>query len=102
MPATFADVAKAQYILLTTFTKDDRPKPTLVCAATDGDRLLVITQGKSRKVKRIRNKPQVTPAVSDAIEATATILDKSQTTAPPVEDLDGQPRRLEISHALRV
>ncbi|MBV9721787.1 MAG: PPOX class F420-dependent oxidoreductase, partial [Mycobacterium sp.] len=27
MATTFADVAKAQYVLLTTFTKDGRPKP---------------------------------------------------------------------------
>ena len=89
MPTTFADVAKAQYVLLTTFTKDGRPKPTPVWAAPDGDRLLVITQEKSWKVKRIRNTPRVTLAVcdmgghpkGDAIEATATILDKSQTGA---------------------
>ena len=87
MAPTFADVAKAQYVLLTTFTKDGRPKPTPVWAAPDGDRLLVITQEKSWKVKRIRNTPRVTLAVcdmgghpkSEAIEATATILDKSQT-----------------------
>lgn len=87
MSPTFADVAKAQYVLLTTFTKDGRPKPTPVWAAPDGDRLLVITQEKSWKVKRIRNTPRVTLAVcdmggrpkSEAIEATATVLDKAQT-----------------------
>lgn len=60
MTPTFADLAKAQYILLTTFTKDGRPKPVPVWAALDkdrGDRLLVITEGKSWKVKRIRNTP---------------------------------------------
>jgi uncharacterized protein len=85
----FADVAKAQYVLLTTFTKDGRPKPTPVWAAADGDRLLVISGEKSWKVKRIRNTSQVTLAVcdmrghpkSEAIEAAATILDKSQTGA---------------------
>jgi uncharacterized protein len=85
----FADVAKAQYILLTTFTKDGRPKPTPVWAASDGDRLLVISEAKAWKVKRIRNTSRVTLAVcdirgrpkSEAIEATATILDKSQTGA---------------------
>ena len=50
MPPSFADVAKAQYVLLTTFTKDGRPKPTPIWAANDGDRLLMITQGKSWKV----------------------------------------------------
>jgi PPOX class probable F420-dependent enzyme len=89
MSTTFADVAKAQYVLLTTFTKDGQPKPTAVWAATHDGRLLVITQEKSWKVKRIRNTPRVTLAVCDrggqpkgeAIEATATVLDKSETGA---------------------
>jgi PPOX class probable F420-dependent enzyme len=87
MAPTFTDVAKAQYVLLTTFTKDGRPKPTAIWAANHGDRLLVITQAKSWKVKRIRNTPRVTLAIcdrggnpkSEAIEATATILDSSHT-----------------------
>ncbi|MGH3559816.1 MAG: PPOX class F420-dependent oxidoreductase [Mycobacterium sp.] len=89
MAPTFADVAKAQYVQLTTFTKDGRPKPTPVWAAPDGDRLLVISEEKSWKVKRIRNTSRVTLAVcdirgrpkSEAIEATATVLDKSHTGA---------------------
>lgn len=96
MTPTFADVAKAQYVLLTTFTKDGRPKPTPVWVALDGGRLLVISQEKSWKVKRIRNTSRVTLAVcdmrgrpkSEAIEATAAILDKSQTGA--VYDAIGQ------------
>src|SRR5689334_12789653 len=87
---TFADLAKTQYILLTTFTKDGKPKPTPIWAALDkqrGDRLLVITQEKSWKVKRIRNTPRVTLATctmngrptSEAVEGTAAILDKSET-----------------------
>ncbi len=89
MTPTFADLAKAQYILLTTFTKDGRPKPTPVWAAANGDRLLVIAEEKSWKVKRIRNTPRVTLATctmrgrptSDAVEGTAAILDKSHTGA---------------------
>lgn len=85
MSPSFADVANAQYVLLTTYTKDGRPKPTPVWAASDGDRLLVISEDKAWKVKRIRNTPRVTLAVcdirgrakSEPIEATATILDKS-------------------------
>jgi uncharacterized protein len=86
---TFADLAKSKYILLTTFTKDGRPKPTPIWTAVDGDRLLVITEGDSWKVKRIRNTPRVTMATctmrgrltSEAVEGTATVLDKSQTGA---------------------
>jgi len=84
---SFTDVIKSKYLLLTTFTKDGRPKATPIWAAPDGDRLLVITEEGSWKVKRIRSTPRVTLAVcdvrgnpkSEAIDATATILDKSQT-----------------------
>ncbi|BBY16184.1 PPOX class F420-dependent oxidoreductase [Mycolicibacterium litorale] len=86
MAPTFAEIAGSEYVLLTTFTRDGRPKPTAVWAAPDGDRLLVITQEKSWKVKRIRNTPRVTLAKcdragkpqSEAVDATATILDKSR------------------------
>jgi len=84
---TFDEISNAKYLLLTTFTKDGRPKPTPIWAAPDGNRLLVITEEGSWKVKRIRNTPRVTLAVcdmrgnpkSEAIDAAATILDKSQT-----------------------
>jgi PPOX class probable F420-dependent enzyme len=89
VPVTFADLVKSDHILLTTFTKDGRPKPTAIWAAPDGDRLVAITQEKSWKVKRIRNTSRVTLAPCDArgnpkgeaIEATATILDKSNNDA---------------------
>jgi PPOX class probable F420-dependent enzyme len=83
----FAEVSKARYLLLTTFTKDGRPKRTPIWAAADGDRLLVITEEDSWKVKRIRHTSRVTLAAcdmrgnpkSEAVEATAAILDKSET-----------------------
>ncbi|WP_319452132.1 MULTISPECIES: PPOX class F420-dependent oxidoreductase [unclassified Mycobacterium] len=86
MALTFGDVAKAKYVLLTTFTKDGRPKPSAIWAAPDGDRLLVMTEEDSWKVKRIRNTPRVTVAVcdmrgnpkSEPVDAVATILDKSE------------------------
>jgi len=85
VPVTFAEIAKSEYILLTTFTRDGRPKPTAIWAALQGDGLVVITQEKSWKVKRIRNTSRVTIAECDrsgkpkgeAVEAIATILDKS-------------------------
>lgn len=84
---SFDDVTKAQYVLLTTFTKDGRPKPTPIWIARDGDRALVITEKNSWKVKRVRNTPRVTLAVCDmkgnpkgpAIEARAAVLDDSET-----------------------
>lgn len=87
MAVTFDDVSRAQYVLLTTFTKDGRPKPTPIWIARDGARALVITEKNSWKVKRIRNTPRVTLAVcdmrgkpkSEAVEAVASVLDESQT-----------------------
>ena len=87
MAATFDEVSKAQYVSLTTFTKDGRPKPTAIWIARDGDRALVITEKNAWKVKRIRNTPRVTLAVcdrrgnvkGDAVEAVATVLDDSET-----------------------
>jgi PPOX class probable F420-dependent enzyme len=87
MAVTFDDVSKAQYVLLTTFTKDGRPKPTPIWIARDGDRALVITEKNAWKVKRIRNTPRVTLAIcdmkgrvkSDSVEAVATVLPESET-----------------------
>ncbi|MCB0934215.1 MAG: PPOX class F420-dependent oxidoreductase [Mycobacterium sp.] len=87
MAATFNDVSQAKYVLLTTFTKDGRPKPTPIWIARDGDRALVITEKDSWKVKRIRNTPRVTLAVCDMrgnvkgepVEAVASVLEDSQT-----------------------
>lgn len=89
MAVTFSDVAGSEYILLTTFTKDGRPKPTAIWAVVDGDRLIAITQEQSWKVKRIRNTPRVTIAECDrggkpmgeAVDAVAAILDKSANAA---------------------
>ncbi|GFG69456.1 PPOX class F420-dependent oxidoreductase [Mycolicibacter senuensis] len=89
MAPTFAEIAKSNYLLLTTFTKDGRAKPTPVWAAPDGDRLLVITQESAWKVKRIRNTPRVTLTPCDMrgrptgepVEAVATVLDKAHNGA---------------------
>ncbi|MGY4712146.1 PPOX class F420-dependent oxidoreductase [Mycolicibacterium sp. CBM1] len=87
MAPSFADVIKSQYVSLTTFTKDGRPKPTPIWIAPDGDRALVITGKDSWKVKRIRHTPRVTLAPCDrsgnvkgeAVEAVASILDPAHT-----------------------
>jgi PPOX class probable F420-dependent enzyme len=84
---SFEDVVTSKYMLLTTFTKDGRPKPTPIWGASDGDRLLVITDDESWKVKRIRNTPRVTIARSTAlgkpksaaVDAVARVLPKSET-----------------------
>jgi len=86
---TFDEIANAKYLLLTTFTKDGKPKPTAIWAAPDGDRLLVMTEDDSWKVRRIRNTPRVTLAIcdvrgnprSESIDAVGRVLDKSEAPA---------------------
>jgi PPOX class probable F420-dependent enzyme len=83
----FTDVIKSKYLLLTTFTKDGRPKPTPIWGVPDGDKLLVITDDGSWKVRRITNTPRVTIArsaalgktKSDPVEGVAQVLPKSET-----------------------
>lgn len=87
MPDTFRDVANAKYLLLTTFTKDGRPKPTAVWGVPEGDKLVIITDDGSWKTKRIRNTPRVTIQRSSAlgkprgepVEAVARNLPPSET-----------------------
>lgn len=88
MPPSFADVIQSKYLLLTTFTKDGRPKPTPIWGAADGDdTLLVITDDGSWKTKRINNTPRATIAKSaplgkpksEEVEAVARVLPKSET-----------------------
>ena len=81
------DVIQSKYLLLTTFTKDGRPKPTPIWGVPDGDKLLVITDDGSWKTKRINKTPRVTIAKSAAlgkpkseeVEAVARVLPKSET-----------------------
>jgi uncharacterized protein len=83
----FNDVIKSKYLRLTTFTKDGRAKPTAIWGVPDGDRLLLITDDNSWKVKRIRNTPRVAIAKSgslgkpksDDVEAVARVLPRSET-----------------------
>ena len=86
MADTFEDVARSKYLLLTTFTKDGRPKPTTVWGVKDGDKLLISTDDGSWKTKRINNTPRVTIQRSSAlgkpkgepVEAVARNLPKSE------------------------
>ncbi|MGJ7441599.1 PPOX class F420-dependent oxidoreductase [Aquipuribacter sp. MA13-6] len=65
-PASVHDLAGCEYLLLTTYTKDGRAKPTPVWAAPDGDVLVVHTPADSWKVRRVRNTPAVTLTACDA------------------------------------
>ncbi|GAB2973467.1 PPOX class F420-dependent oxidoreductase [Amycolatopsis acidiphila] len=53
--ASGIDVLKDEkYVLLTTYRKDGTPVPTPVWAATDGGELMLWSERKAGKVKRIR------------------------------------------------
>lgn len=65
-PTSVHDLGGCEYVLLTTYTKDGRAKPTPVWAAPDGDALVVYTSGDAWKLRRVRNTPAVTLAACDA------------------------------------
>jgi uncharacterized protein len=85
MAETFDDVARSKYLLLTTFTKDGRAKPTTVWGVLEGDKLFISTDDGSWKTRRINNTPRVTIQKSCAlgkpkgepVEAVARNLPKS-------------------------
>ncbi|UNQ37587.1 PPOX class F420-dependent oxidoreductase [Prescottella equi] len=87
MTATLSEIGAAKYVLLTTFKKGGSGVPTPLWAAMDGDRMLMWTESKSSKVKRIKNRSRVTVGVCDArgnpkgpqIDATAVVLDDAGT-----------------------
>ena len=87
MADTFEDVARSKYMILTTFTKDGRPKPTTVWGVYEGGKLLISTDDGSWKTKRINNTPRVTiqrayaignKPKGDPVEAVARNLPKSE------------------------
>ena len=87
MADTFEDVARSKYMLLTTFTKDGRPKPTTVWGVLKDGKLLISTDDGSWKTKRINNTPRVliqrayaigNKPKGEPVEAVARNLPKSE------------------------
>ncbi len=87
-PNPFGDIGTAKYVQLTTYTKAGVAKPVPIWAALDDTgELLMWTQAKSWKVKRIGNTPRVLLATCDragknvgpTMEATARVLDDAGT-----------------------
>jgi uncharacterized protein len=87
MAPKFNDVYREKYLLLTTFTKDGKPKPTAVWGVPEGDKLLIITDDGSWKTKRIDNTPRVTiqkcgvlgKVKGEPVEAVARMLPTTET-----------------------
>jgi PPOX class probable F420-dependent enzyme len=75
-----------KYVSLVSFKRDGAPIATPMWFVVDGDRLLVITDAQSAKVKRIRRTPEVTVAActpngrltGEPLEAEAEILPVSE------------------------
>lgn len=59
MTGTVAEVAAAQYVMLTTYKKDGTPVASPLWAAPDGDDMLLWTVKDSWKVKRLGRNNQV-------------------------------------------
>ncbi|QIS04543.1 PPOX class F420-dependent oxidoreductase [Nocardia brasiliensis] len=85
---TWNELGTSKFVLLTTYKKDGTPVGTPVWVAADGDRLVVWTNPKTWKVKRIRRNPEVTlrrcdargrPADDEVYTGTATVLDADGT-----------------------
>ena len=85
--------ATAKYMALTTYRRDGTAVSTPVWFVLDDDRLLVVTEADSGKVKRLRNDPKVTVAACDvrgrprspAVGGTARRLDDG--AGPEIERL---------------
>lgn len=82
------ELAQQKFVLLTTYKKDGSPVGTPVWVAPDGDELVVWTNPKTWKVKRLRRNPEVTvqpcdqrgrPKGSQVSPGTARILDAAGT-----------------------
>ena len=58
-------MSASSFALLTTYKKDGTPVGTPVWVAPDGDEIVVWTNPKTWKVKRVRRNPQVTLQVCD-------------------------------------
>ncbi|MEU3628177.1 PPOX class F420-dependent enzyme [Amycolatopsis coloradensis] len=59
MGSEFERIAAEKYVVLTTFRKSGAPVPTPVWAAGDGGELVLWSERKAGKVKRIRNSGRV-------------------------------------------
>ncbi|PDV98425.1 PPOX class F420-dependent oxidoreductase [Candidatus Chloroploca asiatica] len=62
----FAYLQGHKYLNLTTYRKSGEGVPTPVWFALQGERMYIVTEDNSGKVKRIRNNGKVTLAPSDA------------------------------------
>ncbi|GAA4217278.1 PPOX class F420-dependent oxidoreductase [Actinocatenispora rupis] len=80
---SLGELARGQYVLVTTYRRDGRAVPTPVWCAPDGDGLVIWTPADAGKVKRLRNDPRADLApctlrgtpTGPAVAARAEIMD---------------------------
>ncbi len=86
-----ADIAASKQISLATYRKDGTAVSTPVWQVTEGDRMIVISEERAWKVRRIRNNPRVEVTACDLrgkvaegarpVSGTARILDERESLA---------------------
>ena len=59
-PTSVLDLAGCSFVLLTSYDRQGRARPTPVWAARDGDSLVVTTTATAYKVGRVEHRPRVT------------------------------------------
>jgi len=64
-PTSVLDLAGCPYVLLTTYDREGRARPTPVWAARDGEALVVTTTAQAWKVGRVERRPRITLARCD-------------------------------------
>jgi PPOX class probable F420-dependent enzyme len=84
-------IGRSKYISLVTYRRDGTPVATPVWHVRDGERLVVVTEAATAKVKRLRRDPRVVVTVCDirgriapeapSAEGTARLLDEAGTQA---------------------
>ncbi|WP_326569582.1 PPOX class F420-dependent oxidoreductase [Amycolatopsis rhabdoformis] len=87
MPTQLQRLAGEKYVVLTTFRRDGRAVPTTIWFGLDGDELLMISERKAGKVKRLRNSGRVEVQASDVrgrthgavVAGTARLLEDTET-----------------------
>lgn len=85
------EIARSKYVSLTTYRRNGTAVATPVWHVTDGAELIIITEARSGKVKRIRNNGDVMVTVCDlrgnvapgapSVAGTARLLDEDGTRA---------------------
>lgn len=87
------EIGRSRYVSLTTYRKDGTGVDTPVWHVTNGDELLIVTEARAWKVKRIRNNSQVVVRVCDIRGTVAPGAPSAQGTARLLDDAETRTAR---------